>query len=78
MRSFILQSFILQYPIKMKLSPIMQILRLTSKLVFLINLILVHMQLVTKMIQITHLVMKLCLEMNLNTTLQLWRKIFHN
>ena len=58
MNSFTLQYFIPNYLINMRFSPIMQLLRLTPKLVYLMEPILFHMQLVTKMIQIIHLGMK--------------------
>ena len=69
MKYFNPQSLILHFPINMRFSPIMYLFRLTSKLVFLTELILVHMQLVTKMIQITNIIMKLHMKINLNTTL---------
>ena len=47
---------------------------MTSKLVLLMGTILFHMQIATKVIQIIHLLMKLCMKMDLNTTLQLWKK----
>ena len=71
MNYFTLQYFIPYYLINMRFSPIMQLLRLTPKLVYLMEPILFHMQLVTKIIQIIHLGMKLYMEMDLNTKLYL-------
>ena len=69
MKYFALQSLIPNYPSKMRLSPIMQLLILTSKLVLLMEPIIVNMQIVTKTIHIIHIVIKIYIEMNLNTTL---------
>ena len=75
---FTLQYLIPHYPIKMRFSPIMHLSIMTSKMVFLMEPILVHMQIVMKMIQIIHLIMKLCMKMNMDTTFQLRRNKLHN
>ena len=78
MKYFTNHYLIPNYTTKIILSPIIHLLILNSKLVLLMELIPVHMHLVTKVIHIIHLGMKLSTEINLDTTLQLQRKIFHN
>ena len=76
--SFTLLSFIFHHIIKDIFLLIMHPSRLTSKLILLMGPIVVHMQMVTKVIQKIHLRMKLWTEMNLDTTLQQWRKRLNN
>ena len=71
MKSFTIHYLIPHYLINMRFLTIIQVSRLTSKQVLLMEPILVHMQLVTKIIQIIYLGMKLFMEKNLNTALQL-------
>ena len=70
MNSFTFQYLIPHYHTKIRFSSIMQISRLTSKLVFLMEHIL-NMQVVTRVIQIIYLGMKIYMGMNLNTTFQI-------
>ena len=74
MKYFTLQSLIPNYPIKMRFLPIMQLFILTSKIFLFTGKITLHVQLVTKLIRTIHIEMKLCIEINLNNILHLWRK----
>ena len=71
MKFFTPRSFIPHFPIKNIFLIIMQKSILTSKLVFLMGLILVHIQIVIKVIHTIHIGMKLCIETNMKITWQL-------
>ena len=78
MKYFTLHSLIPNCPINMILLPKVQLLRLTFKLVFLMEPILVYMWIVTKVIHIIHIVMKIFMVMNLNTTVKILINRLHN